>query len=206
MRLGRSGPGRAKFNFSEGLCWAHMVPTPDQEVETFEDEDECKVVRRCAHWDRRNKMGVIKGFTEQRQEKRLSVSNMLFWRMMSCLHILIMIFSLGKRLLLCCATCLKRSSWKLYKILPRVSCRSSCRTFLLLLRQQLFQYQQVPVGSASRLRGGNQAKKACSFEVSVFGSHVGPGSAKTDSFLRPPPTSSFTGVVAGTGMACLVLL
>ena len=57
------------------------------------------------------------------------------------------------------------------------------------------------MGSVSRLRGGNQAKKACSFKVSVFGSHVGPGSAKTDSFLCPPPTSSLTGVVAGTGMA-----
>ena len=32
---------------------------------------------RCAvlaHWDRRNKMGVIKGYTKQRQERRLSVS------------------------------------------------------------------------------------------------------------------------------------
>ena len=56
------------------------------------------------------------------------------------------------------------------------------------------------MGSVSRLRGGNQAKKACSFKVSVFGSHVGPGSAKTDSFLCPPPTSSLTGVVAGTGV------
>ena len=72
---------------------------------------------------------------------------------------------------------------------------------LLLVRQLLFQFQQVLVGSASRLRGGNQAKKACSFEVFVSGSHVGPGSAKTDSFLCRPPTSSSTGVVAGTGMA-----
>ena len=54
------------------------------------------------------------------------------------------------------------------------------------------------MGSASRLQGGNQAKKACSFKVSVFGSHVGPGSAKTDSFLCPPPTAT-SGVVAGTG-------
>ena len=61
------------------------------------------------------------------------------------------------------------------------------------------------MGSVSRLRGGNQAKKACSFKVSVLGSHVGPGSAKTDSFLcssflGPPPTSSFSGVVARTGI------
>ena len=60
------------------------------------------------------------------------------------------------------------------------------------------------MGSVSRLRGGNQAKKAQRFKVSVFGSHVGPGSAKTDSFLcsflGPPPTSSFSGVVAGTGI------
>ena len=32
-----------------------------------------------------------------------------------------------------------------------------------------------------------------------MGSHVGPGSAKTDSFLCPPPTAT-SGVVAGTGM------
>ena len=61
------------------------------------------------------------------------------------------------------------------------------------------------MGSASRLRDGNQAKKAQLFKVSVFGSHAGPGSAKTDSFLcssflGPPPTSSFSGVVAGTGI------
>ena len=60
------------------------------------------------------------------------------------------------------------------------------------------------MGSVSRLRGGNQAKKAQRFKVSVFGSHVGPGSAMTDSFLcsflGPPPTSSFSGVVAGTGI------
>ena len=61
------------------------------------------------------------------------------------------------------------------------------------------------MGSASGLRDGNQAKKAQLFTVSVFGSHAGPGSAKTDSFLcspflGPPPTSSFSGVVAGTGI------
>ena len=61
------------------------------------------------------------------------------------------------------------------------------------------------MGSASRLRDGNQAKKAQLFKVSVFGSHAGPGSAKTDSFLcspflGPPPTSSLSGVVAGTGI------
>ena len=31
-------------------------------------------MRRPAQWDRRNKMGVIKGYTMQRQERRLSVS------------------------------------------------------------------------------------------------------------------------------------
>ena len=53
-----------------------IVPTPDQEMETFEDEDELewKPVRRLARWDRRNKMGVIKGYAKQRQEKSLSVS------------------------------------------------------------------------------------------------------------------------------------
>ena len=60
------------------------------------------------------------------------------------------------------------------------------------------------MGSVSRLRSGNQAKKAHCFKVSVFDSHVGPGSAKSDSFLCSflglPPTSSFSGVVAGTGI------
>ena len=61
------------------------------------------------------------------------------------------------------------------------------------------------MGCASGLRDGNQAKKAQLFKVSVFGSHAGPGSAKTDSFLcssflGPPPASSFSGVVAGTGI------
>ena len=61
------------------------------------------------------------------------------------------------------------------------------------------------MGSASRLRDGNQAKKAQLFKVSVLGSHAGPWSAKTDSFLcspflGPPPTSSLSGVVAGTGI------
>ena len=39
------------------------------------------------------------------------------------------------------------------------------------------------MGSASGLRDGNQAKKAQLFTVSVFGSHAGPGSAKSDSFF-----------------------
>ena len=53
-----------------------IVPTPDHDMESGEHEDdlEWKPVRRLAHWDRRNKIGVIKGFTKQRQEKRLSVS------------------------------------------------------------------------------------------------------------------------------------
>ena len=75
-----------------------------------------------------------------------------------------------------------RSSWKLFKIVRRVCCSIKCRTLLHLLRQQRSQFQQVPVGS------------------SVFGSHVGLGSAKTDSFLCPPSTATFTGVVAGPGL------
>ena len=53
-----------------------IVHPPDQETENCEHADdlEWKPVRRLAHWDRRNKIGVIKGYTKQRQEKRLSVS------------------------------------------------------------------------------------------------------------------------------------
>ena len=36
--------------------------------------------------------------------------------------------SLGRRMLPCCATCLMRSSWKLFKIVQRVCCSGSCRT------------------------------------------------------------------------------
>ena len=53
-----------------------FVHPPDHNMESAENEDELewKPVRRLAHWDRRNKMGVIKGYTKQRQEKRLPVS------------------------------------------------------------------------------------------------------------------------------------
>ena len=116
--------------------------TQDQEMENCENEDdlEWKPVRRLAHWDRRNKMGVIKGYTKQRQERCLSVSK----------HIIVEVQ-------------LMRSSWRQCSIVQRVCCSSSCLTFLHLSRLQLFQFQQVPVGGASRLRGGNQARKACSF-------------------------------------------
>ena len=52
-----------------------IAQPPDQEMESCENEDELewKPVRRLAHWDRRNKLGVIKGYTKQRQEKRLPV-------------------------------------------------------------------------------------------------------------------------------------
>ena len=53
-----------------------FVHPPDQEMESCENEDELewKPVRRLAHWDRRNKMGVIKGYTKQRHDKRLPLS------------------------------------------------------------------------------------------------------------------------------------
>ena len=53
-----------------------IAQPPDQEMENCENEDELewKPVRRLPHWDRRNKQGVIKGYTKQRQEKRLPVS------------------------------------------------------------------------------------------------------------------------------------
>ena len=39
-----------------------------------EAEYQWNPVRRLANWDRRNKMGIFKGYTKQRQERRLSVS------------------------------------------------------------------------------------------------------------------------------------
>ena len=144
----------------------------------------------------------MKGYTKQRHDKRLPVSKHVILEddelsehtdhdLQSGIEIAAMLCNMSPEKLL----------EVVQKIVRLVCCRSSCRTLLFLLRQLWFQFQQVPVGSASRLRSGNQAKKACSFNVSVFGSHVSPGSAKTDSFLCPPPTSSLTGVVAGTGTA-----
>ena len=48
----------------------------DQEMESCDNEDELESqpVRRFAHLDRRNKLGVIKGFRKQRHEKRLPAS------------------------------------------------------------------------------------------------------------------------------------
>ena len=53
-----------------------IAQPPDQEMESCENEDELewKPARRLAHWDRRNRQGVIKGYTKQRQEKRLLAS------------------------------------------------------------------------------------------------------------------------------------
>ena len=48
----------------------------DQEMESCENEEdlEWQPVRRFTHLDRRNKLGVIKGFTKQRHDKRLPAS------------------------------------------------------------------------------------------------------------------------------------
>ena len=132
-------------------------------------------VRRFSHLERRNKIGVIKGFTKQRHEKRLPASK----------HVIleddVLTENIGKDQsgkeiadMLCNMP---------QKLVQRVCCSSLCRTFRLQLLLRLFQFQQVPVGSVSRHRSGNQAKKTHCFKVSVFGSHVGPGSAKSDSFL-----------------------
>ena len=47
-----------------------------------------------------------------------------------------------------------------------------------MLFQQLLKFRMFLVDSASGLLGGNQAKKANCFKVSVLGSHTGPESAK----------------------------
>ena len=46
--------------------------THDQDMENCENEDDLEW-SRLALWDRRNKMGVIKRLSKQRQERRLSV-------------------------------------------------------------------------------------------------------------------------------------
>ena len=168
-----------------------IVHPPDQEMESCENENELdwKPFRRLAHWDRRNRMEVIKGYTKQRQEKRLSVSKHVVLEEVSCLSTRITILNLGRRLQPCCATCLKGSSWKLHKIVRRVCCRSSCRMLLLLLRQQLFQFQQVPVGSASRLRGGTRPKRHAVLKFPFWADMLVPGQQRLTVFcvLRPHP-------------------
>ena len=48
----------------------------DQDMEDCENEEELEwpPVRRSSHFERRNKIGVIKGFTKHRREKRLPVT------------------------------------------------------------------------------------------------------------------------------------
>ena len=137
----------------------------DQEMGSCENEEELEwqPVRRFTHLDRRNKLGVIKGFTKQRHEKRLP----------ACKHVTLEDDELtentgndlqsGKEIADMLCNMRHEKLLEVVQIVPRACCRSLRRTFLLRLRQRLFQYQQVPVGGASRLRGGNQAKKACSF-------------------------------------------
>ena len=53
----------------------------DQEIENCENEEELEwpPVRRFSHFERRNKIGVIKGFTKHRQEKRLPATKHVIW-------------------------------------------------------------------------------------------------------------------------------
>ena len=174
----------------------------DQDMEDCENEEELEwpPVRRFSHLDRRNKIGVIKGFTKQRHEKRLPASKHVILeddvlteniaKDQSGKEIADMLCNMPhEKLLEVVQNC---PASMLQQFVPNVSAA---------IAPTVVSFPASSSGSVSRLRGGNQAKKACSFKVSVFGSHVGPGSAKTDSFLCPPPTSSLTGVVAGTGMA-----
>ena len=151
-------------------------------------------VRRFAHLDRRNKLGCDQGLHKAATWKTLAcVKTCYFGRTMMLSENTGNDLQSGKEIAdkLC-----NMSHEKLLEFVQNCPA-SMLQKFVsnvsaaLALYSGWFQYQQVPVGGASRLRGGNQAKKACNvFKVSVFGSHVGPGSAKTDSFLCPPPTSS----------------
>ena len=148
-----------------------MVHPPDQDMENCENEDdlEWKAARRLAHWDRRNNMEVIKGYTKQRQERRLSVSKDVILEddelsehaesdAQSGKEIASMLCNIPHEKLLevvqnCPASMLQQF------IAERncTYCASSC-----------FNSSGFLWGSASRPRCGNQAKKARSFKVSIF--------------------------------------
>ena len=113
-------------------------------------------MRRNGIWDRRNKLGVKKGYTKQQKERCLSVPIVSLWRRMNSFRLLFNNFCEAGRAV-CCAVCRKRSSSRSSSIVRRVCCRVSGKTYLLILLQLLCKFQLFPVGSASGLLGGNQA-------------------------------------------------
>ena len=180
----------------------------DQEMGSCENEEELEwqPVRRFTHLDRRNKLGVIKGFTKQRHEKRLPASkhvileddeltentgNDLQSGEGNCGYV---VQHASREAL---GSCAKLSREHVAEVCAERFC---CACAYGCFNTSKFQWVARPDTGT-----GTRPKRHAIFKFSVFGSHVGPGSAKTDSFfvffLRPPPTSSFTGVVAGTGMA-----
>ena len=106
--------------------------------------------------------------------------------------------SLVRKLRICCATCLTRSYWNLYKIVHRVCCRSLCRTFLLrsygCFNSSKFQWVACPDSGA-----GTRPKRHAVFKFPFLAVMLVPGQQRLTVFLCPPPTAT-SGVVAGTGM------
>ena len=165
------------------------IATPlDEDMEDCENEEELEwpPVRRFSRLERRNKIGVIKGFTKHRRERsfRKMICSLRTWAKIS----------LVRKLLTCCATCPMRSSWKFYKIVLRACCSSSRQTFLLRSLRQWLKIRQVPVGSASRLRDGNQAKRHSFLKFPFLAVMLVPGQQRLTVFcvllfwvLRPQP-------------------
>ena len=141
-----------------------IVIPPDQDMENCENEDdlEWKPVRRLAHWDRRDKMEVIKGYTKQRQEKRRlpASKHFILEGDECCLSTRISDPQSGKEIASRVVQHVSREAPGSY---AKLSCE--CVTEVRAERHcccyanSCFNTGKVPVGGASRLRGGNQAKK-----------------------------------------------
>ena len=174
---------------------------PDQEMESCENEDELewKLVRRLAHWDRRNKMEVIKGNTKQRQDKRLSVSKHVILEddelsehtvndpEGDCSHVVQHVSREGL------GSCAKLSGEYVAEVRAKshcfycANCCFNSSKFLWVARPDSW--------------AGTRPKMHAVLKFPFLAVMLLPGQQRLTVFLCRPPTSSSTGVVAGTGMA-----
>ena len=90
------------------------------------------------------------------------------------------------------------------------SCSKLCREYFAEVRAEryCFHYANCCFNSSKfqwvarpDSRAGTRPKRHAVLKFPFSAVMLVPGQQKTDSFLCPPPTSSLTGVVAGTGMA-----
>ena len=166
-----------------------------------EEELEWQPVRRFNHLDRRNKLGVIKGFTKQRHEKRLPASKHVILEddeltenmgndLQSGKEIAEMLCNMPhEKLLEVVQNCLARM---LQKFAPNVSAALAPTVFF---NTSKFQWVARPDSGA-----GTRPKRHAVLKFPFLAVMLVPGQQRLTVFfvffLRPPPTSSFKGVVA----------